>query len=66
MRWLVGFAPVRVGPGERATVTVAVPERRLAHWDGGWQLEPGTYVLRAGTTAGALPLAAEVVLGGGS
>jgi beta-glucosidase len=63
-RWLVGFATVRVGPGERATLTISVPERRLAHWDGGWQLEPGTYVLRAGTTAADLPLDAEVVLGG--
>jgi beta-glucosidase len=59
-RWLVGFAPVRLGAGERATVTIEIPARRLAHWDGGWQHEAGTYVLRAGTTANDLPLAAEL------
>jgi beta-glucosidase len=61
-RWLVGFAPVRVGAGERATVTIDVPARRLAHWDGGWQHEPGTYVLRAGTTAADLPVGTELLL----
>jgi beta-glucosidase len=63
-RWVVGFAPVRVGAGERATVTIDVPARRLAHWDGGWQHEPGTYLLRVGTTAADLPLAGELVLAG--
>jgi beta-glucosidase len=63
-RWLVGFAPVRVGAGERATVTIGIPARLLAHWDGAWQHEPGTYLLRTGTTAADLPLSAELVLAG--
>jgi beta-glucosidase len=63
-RWLVGFAPVRVGAGERATVTIDVPARRLAHWDGAWQHEEGAYVLRAGTTAADLPLEAALTLRG--
>jgi beta-glucosidase len=56
VRWLVGFAPVRVAAGERASVEVTVPTRLLAHWQDGWQYEDGEYLLRAGTTAVDLPL----------
>jgi len=62
VRWLVGFAPVRVAAGELASVTIQVSTRLLAHWDAGWQREPGAYRLRVGTSAADLPLDAEIVL----
>jgi beta-glucosidase len=60
VRWLVGFAPVRVAAGAGATVEVAVPSRLLAHWEDGWTYEPGAYTLRIGTSAIDLPLTATV------
>jgi beta-glucosidase len=45
--WLVGFAPVSAAAGESVTASVHVPWRRLAHWQDGWQLESGRFVLRA-------------------
>ena len=62
VRWLVGFAPVRVPAGERAQVQVSVPTRLLAYWQDGWRYEPGAYQLRVGTSAVDLPLAAKVEL----
>ncbi|HJY73014.1 MAG TPA: fibronectin type III-like domain-contianing protein, partial [Streptosporangiaceae bacterium] len=62
VRWLVGFAPVRVPAGERAQVQVSVPTRLLAYWQDGWRYEPGAYQLRIGTSAVDLPLAAKVEL----
>jgi beta-glucosidase len=51
VRWLVGFAPVRVPAGGEAEVVIEVPTRHLAHWEDGWQYEPGEYTLRIGTSA---------------
>lgn len=62
VRWLVGFAPVRVPAGQKASVDVNVPTRLLAYWDDGWQYERGDYVLRIGTSAVDLPLSATVTL----
>ena len=62
VRWLVGFAPVRVPAGQRAQVQVSVPTRLLAYWQDGWRYEPGGYQLRVGTSAVDLPLAAKVEL----
>jgi beta-glucosidase len=61
-RWLVGYAPVRVGAGESTQIEVSVPSRLLAYWDAGWQSEPGDYRLRVGTSAVDLPLDATVEL----
>jgi len=62
-RWLVGYAVVHVGAGESATVEVEVPARRLAHWvggrDGDWEVEAGSFTLRAGGSSADLPLSAE-------
>jgi fibronectin type III domain protein len=58
-RWLAGFATVDAGPGEEATVEVAVPARAFAHWDGGshaWRTEPGVFRLAVGRSASDLPL----------
>jgi beta-glucosidase len=62
VRWLIGFAPVRLAAGERRSVTVTLPSRLLAYWDQSWKYETGRYILRAGTSAADLPLAAEVSL----
>ncbi|MDQ4138875.1 MAG: glycoside hydrolase family 3 C-terminal domain-containing protein, partial [Actinomycetota bacterium] len=62
VRWLVGFAPVRLGAGESAEVEILVSTRLLAYWEDGWQYEPGAYTLRIGTSADELPFTATVTL----
>ncbi len=62
VRWLAGFAPVRVPAGQSARVTIDVPTRRLAYWQQGWRYEPGAYQLRAGTSVADLPLGTKVEL----
>ena len=62
VRWLVGFAPVRVAAGEKPHLRMSVPTRLLAYWQDGWRYEPGAYQLRVGTSAVDLPLAATVEL----
>ena len=57
VRWLVGFAVVTADPGERVTCRVRIDPRRLAHWDEGWAIEPGNFVVRVGTSVQSLPLA---------
>jgi beta-glucosidase len=64
VRWLVGFAPVRVDAGRRTRVDVAVPTRLLATWADGWQYEPGDHRLRIGTSVVDLPESGTVRLGG--
>ncbi|PPG56841.1 glycosyl hydrolase [Rathayibacter sp. AY2B7] len=61
-RWLVGFASQIVAAGETAAVDVAIDSRLLAVWDDGWIYEPGTFVLRAGSSVVDLPLRSEVTL----
>ena len=63
VRWLVGFAPVRVPAGQTARVEVAVPTRLLAYWADGWQYEAGGYRLRIGTSAVDLPFDGLLELG---
>lgn len=48
VRWLVGFAALRLSGGERRSAVVKVLSRRLAYWDAGWQYEEGPYLLRIG------------------
>ncbi|WP_062521979.1 glycoside hydrolase family 3 protein [Demequina silvatica] len=60
VRWYVGHAVARLDVAEEARLRIVLPHRALAHWDGGWQVEGGTFTLRAGTTAADLPLTAEV------
>jgi beta-glucosidase len=62
VRWLVGFAPVRVDAGAKVRVAVEVSTRLLAHWADGWAYEPGHFALRVGTTAVDLPFTAVVEL----
>ena len=62
VRWLVGFAAVRLQAGERRTVPVRVPTRLLAHWADGWQYESGVFRLHVGTSTVELPLTAALDL----
>jgi beta-glucosidase len=62
VRWLVGYAPVRVAAGESATVDVEVSTRLLAYWADGWTYEPGAYTLRVGTSVVDLPFDTTVEL----
>ncbi|MCA5923811.1 beta-glucosidase [Curtobacterium oceanosedimentum] len=50
VRWLVGFAPVRLAAGESTEVSIEVPARAFAHWDGSWRYEPGTFTLHVGAS----------------
>ncbi|WIB34675.1 glycoside hydrolase family 3 C-terminal domain-containing protein [Curtobacterium sp. MCSS17_005] len=51
VRWLVGFAPVRLAAGASTEVSIEVPARAFAHWDGSWQYESGTFTLHVGASA---------------
>jgi beta-glucosidase len=62
VRWLVGFAPVRVDAGTTATVGIDIPVRAFAHWDEDWKYEPGAFTLRIGTSVVDLPLDTTVRL----
>jgi beta-glucosidase len=46
-RWLAGFAVVEADPGEQVAVEVTIDPRALAHWDGGWTVEPGDFRFEA-------------------
>ncbi|WP_083420905.1 beta-glucosidase [Curtobacterium sp. MCBA15_009] len=51
VRWLVGFAPVRLDAGESTEVSIEVPARAFAHWqDGAWRYEPGAFTLHVGAS----------------
>jgi beta-glucosidase len=62
-KWLAGFAAVDADPGETVTVTVLIPERAFQHWSGpDWAVEPGPFVLAAGSSSASLPLTARIEL----
>ncbi|MFS0731714.1 glycoside hydrolase family 3 C-terminal domain-containing protein [Curtobacterium sp. 1P10AnD] len=50
VRWLVGFAPVRLDAGASTEVSIEVSARAFAHWDGAWAYEPGTFTLHVGAS----------------
>lgn len=62
VRWLVGFQPVRLEAGASTEITVEVPARSLAHWDGAWTYEPGTFALHVGASVAAEVGTVEVEL----
>lgn len=41
--WLAGFEKVLVGAGSSTTVSIQIAARRFAHYEGGWQFEPGEF-----------------------
>ena len=53
-RWLVGFVVVEADAGEEIVIDVPLAPRAFQHWDGGWQTEPGTFVLQAGRSVADL------------
>ncbi len=62
-RWLAGYACVEADPGDAVTVPVPVPLRAFQHWceaTGSWRVEPGEWQVRAGRSAGDLPLRGTV------
>ncbi len=50
VRWLVGFATVRLEAGASTEVSIQVPARAFAHWDAAWVYEPGTFTLHVGSS----------------
>jgi beta-glucosidase len=48
---------VQAAAGESVTARIPVADRRLAHWDGGWVLEPGAFDLAIGASVAETPLA---------
>jgi beta-glucosidase len=62
-RWLAGFAAVTVPAGGVVDAVVDVAPRMVEHWTaGGWAVEPGTFTVHAGRSAGDLPLSASVTV----
>jgi beta-glucosidase len=64
-RWLVGFAAVTAEPGEEATATVTIRARAFEHWDvriHAWAVEPGAYLLHAGTSSVGTTVRHEVTV----
>lgn len=62
---LKGFAKVALQPGEEKLVTMELFD--LSYWDsdsGAWELEPGRYIVRVGTSSEHLPLAAAMQVEG--
>ncbi len=60
VRWLAGFAVVRLGAGQAREVTVQLHDRTFEHWDNGWTTESGAFTLRAGSSVSDLPLSTEL------
>ena len=66
-RLLVAHSRVELTPGERRTVRIEVPKNRLATFsvtENRMVLEPGTYKLMVGPSAGNLPLGVELAVAG--
>jgi beta-glucosidase len=61
-RQLAGFGTVELDPGATGDVTVTVPARTFAVWDGGWRTPPGRYGVVVGSHSrdGALSAVVEV------
>ena len=57
---LVGFAKVRLAPGEARAVRIPIARRRLEVWDGGWARLPGRVDLLVGRSSADLPLELQV------
>jgi beta-glucosidase len=62
-RWLAGWASVELAPGATGTARVTVPERSLAHWAGGWTVEPGRFEVHVGTSVADTAPAGSIAAG---
>lgn len=66
VRWLGGHALVTAEAGCTTRVAIDLPVRAFQHWDTtarAWTLEPGSFTLAAGPSAGRMHLEASVELG---
>ena len=62
---LKAFEKVALEAGESREVTLELDSRSFSFWDvpsGGWKLEPGEFMLRAGGSSGDLPLCVSLTL----
>ncbi|GAA0956465.1 glycoside hydrolase family 3 C-terminal domain-containing protein [Kribbella koreensis] len=60
IRWLAGFAVVRLEAGETSELTVPLHAHTFEYWDNTWTTEPGTFTLRVGSSVSDLPLSTEL------
>jgi beta-glucosidase len=60
VRWLAGFAVVRLEAGQAREITVHLHNHTFDHWNDGWTTEPGTFTLRAGSSVSDLALSTEL------
>ena len=58
-RWLAGFAVIEADAGEEIVIDIPLAPRAFEHWDGGWQTEPGEFVLEAGRSVADLRVRSE-------
>jgi beta-glucosidase len=62
---LKAFAKVQLEAGETREVALEIPASSLAYWDeaeGSWKVEPGEYLLQAGSSSGDLRQRATVTI----
>ncbi|MGW7683128.1 glycoside hydrolase family 3 protein [Kribbella sp. NPDC054772] len=60
VRWLAGFAVVRLDAGQAREITVQLHKHAFEHWADGWTTEPGAFTIRAGSSVSDLPLGTEL------
>ncbi|MFF0267431.1 glycoside hydrolase family 3 C-terminal domain-containing protein [Kribbella sp. NPDC004536] len=60
VRWLAGFAVVRLDAGQAREITVNLHQHTFEHWTNGWTTEPGAFTIRAGSSVSDLPLSTEL------
>jgi beta-glucosidase len=60
VRWLAGFAVVRLDAGQAREITVQLHNHTFEHWANGWTTEPGAFTIRAGSSVSDLPLSTEL------
>ncbi|WP_026554699.1 beta-glucosidase [Arthrobacter sp. 35W] len=62
VRWLAGYATAHLAEGGATTLEARIPARSFAHYDGGWQVEPGRFQVLVGTSAEDVQSAGEVAI----
>ncbi|HET6742815.1 MAG TPA: glycoside hydrolase family 3 C-terminal domain-containing protein, partial [Kribbella sp.] len=65
VRWLAGFAVVRLDAGQAREITVHLHQHAFEHWaasehGASWATEPGAFTIRAGSSVSDLPLSTEL------
>jgi beta-glucosidase len=66
-KWLAGFEKVRLAPGARKTVRIALDDEKFQYYNtaaGGWRTEGGAYTVYAGPASNDLPLSAIIRISG--